>query len=66
MKTLLALVLASSVAFAQAPVVVPAPKVAEKAPVVKVEKKKAKKKVVKPVVAPAPVVAAAKPVEVKK
>ena len=61
MKTLLALLLLSSVAFAQAPVV-PAPK----APVVK-PAKKAKKKVVKPA-APvvAPVVAAVKPVEVKK
>lgn len=58
MKTLLALLLLSAVAFAQAPVVVPAPK----APVVK-PAKKAKKKVVKPA---APVVAAVKPVEVKK
>lgn len=66
MKTLLALVLASSVAFAQALAVVPAPKVAEKAPVVKVEKKKAKKKAVKKEVVVAPVVATVKTVEVKK
>ncbi len=63
MKTLFALLLISSIAFAQAPVVVPTPKVAEKAPVVKVEKKKAKKKAVKPV---APVVAPAVVAPVKK